>query len=361
MRQKTPDNNQTHYTLPAEWSEQDGVQLTWPHAGTDWHAYLDEITETYLQLTRVIAEREQVLIATPEPEQVRQLIARHLPAEWHRRVQIYRCESNDTWARDHGALTLTPTDKAQEGTCLLLDFRFNGWGEKFAASLDNTITRQLWAQGAFRGELQDHDDFVLEGGSIESDGEGILFTTSTCLLAPHRNQPLTREEIEVELKRRLGMQQMVWIDHGELEGDDTDGHIDTLVRPAPHHTLVYCGPGPDDDPQHESLVRMREQLQHLRTPQDEPYRLIELPLPSPIWYDGERLPATYANYLILNGAIVLPTYGQPANDQKAAEQLQKAFPHHEIVGVDARTIVRQHGSIHCLTMQYPKGTLTPSK
>jgi len=349
------------FTLPAEWCEQDGVQLTWPHARTDWHDYLDEITDTYLQLTRVIAERETVIIATPEPEAVRQLISQHLPAPLMKNIRIFACESNDTWARDHGAITLTGNDHDANGQYRLLDFHFNGWGEKFEAALDNTITRQLYEQGAFNGELEDHDDFVLEGGSIESDGQGTIFTTSTCLLAPHRNQPMDRAEIEQQLKQRLGMEHVVWIDHGELEGDDTDGHIDTLVRPAPHHTLVYCGPGEPSDNQYTSLNNMRKQLQDLRTPEGKPYRLVELPLPAPLHYDGERLPATYANYLILNGAIVLPTYGQPENDKDAAEKLREAFPHHDIISLDARIIVRQHGSIHCITMQYPKGSLTQSK
>lgn len=361
MRPTYPDNCHDHYTLPAEWEEQDGVLLTWPHASTDWKDYLEEITETYLQLTRIIAERERVIIATPEPDAIRQLTAQRMPAPLTERISIYACKSNDTWARDHGAITLTNAENETKGHVRLLDFHFNGWGEKFEAKLDNTITRQLWRQGVFSGELQDHDDFVLEGGSIESDGEGTLFTTSTCLLAPHRNQPLGREEIEQQLKRRLGMKEVVWIDYGELEGDDTDGHIDTLVRPAPDHTLVYCGPGRPDDPQYDSLARMRAQLQVLRTPAGDPYRLIELPLPAPLCYDSERLPATYANYLILNGAIVLPTYGQPENDRLAAERLQAAFPHHDIIGLDARVIVRQHGSIHCITMQFPKNSLTPNK
>lgn len=360
-KQTVADNIKEQYTLPAEWAEQDGVQLTWPHAGTDWKDYLEEITETYLQFTRIIAERERVIIATPEPNAVRKLIAQRLPAPLMERISIYTCQSNDTWARDHGAITLAGTDGSNKDKVRLLDFQFNGWGEKFEAGLDNTITRQLWKQGAFKGELQDHDDFVLEGGSIESDGEGTLFTTSTCLLAPHRNQPLSREEIEQQLKQRLGMKEVVWIDYGELEGDDTDGHIDTLVRPAPHHTLLYCGPGNEEGPQHESLSKMREQLASLRTPEGTPYRLIELPLPDPLYYAGERLPATYANYLILNGAIILPTYGQPENDLTAADRLQEAFPHHDIISLDASIIVRQHGSIHCITMQYPKGTLTPNK
>ena len=361
MRPTYPDNSHDHYTLPAEWEEQDGVLLTWPHAGTDWKDYLEEITETYLQLTRIIAERERVIIATPEPDAVRQLTAQRLPAPLTERISIYDCQSNDTWARDHGAITLTNAENETKGHVRLLDFHFNGWGEKFEAKLDNTITRQLWRQGVFSGELQDHDDFVLEGGSIESDGEGTLFTTSTCLLAPHRNQPLGREEIEQQLKRRLGMKEVVWIDYGELEGDDTDGHIDTIVRFAPGDTLLYVTCTAPADEQYADFQALEEQLQGLRTSNGEKYRLLPLPMPAPLYEDGQRLPATYANYLILNGAIVLPTYGQPENDRLAAERLKAAFPHHDIIGIDARVIVRQHGSIHCITMQFPQNTLTPNK
>jgi agmatine/peptidylarginine deiminase len=194
----------------------------------------------------------------------------------------------------------------------------------------------------------DHLDFVLEGGSIESDGKGTIFTTTGCLLAPHRNQPLTKEEIEERLKDYLCAERVVWIDHGQLTGDDTDGHIDTLVRICPDDTLLYIGS--DDD--HPDLRLMEEELKALRTLDGNDYRLLKLPLPRPIFDNGERLPATYANYLVMNGAVLVPTYRQPDLDAEAMSIISQAFPLREIVGIDCCAVIKQHGSLHCCTMQY---------
>ena len=225
--------NDDRLYLPAEWAVQSGVQLTWPHAGTDWAPYLDEITETYLQLADAIIRHEALLVVSPEVEHVRSLLEARLGRARMARVVFACCDTDDTWARDHGAITLMGGDEP-----VLLDFRFNGWGEKFGWQHDNAITRHLCEQGVLHGSREDHDDMVLEGGSIESDGRGTVFTTSHCLLAPHRNQPLSREEIDAELRRRLRARRVVWINHGNLVGDDTDGHIDTTVRVAPHDTLL---------------------------------------------------------------------------------------------------------------------------
>ena len=189
---------------------------------------------------------------------------------------------------------------------------------------------------------------MLEGGSIESDGRGTIFTTSCCLLAPHRNQPLTQQEIEKKLKEWLGAERIVWINHGSLIGDDTDGHIDTLVRICPNDTLLFIAA--DDD--HADLVQMELELQTLRTTEGKPYRLLKLPMPRPI-YDGEdRLPATYANYLVINDAVLVPTYAQPDLDAEAMRIIGTAFPDREIIGIDCQAVIRQHGSLHCCTMQY---------
>ena len=317
------------YRLPAEWEPQSGVQLTWPHEGTDWAPMLDEITETYRQMADAIRRYEPVLIVEPP--------------------------SNDTWARDHGFITLVPHDP--DLSPRLLDFRFNGWGEKFPAELDNAINRRLCDEGRVQGEYADQLDFVLEGGSIESDGKGTIFTTSCCLLAPHRNQPMTQQQIEERLKQALCAKRIVWINHGSLIGDDTDGHIDTLVRICPDDTLLYIGA--DDD--HPDLLAMEQELQQLRTIEGHPYRLMRLPLPRPIYdEDGMRLPATYANFLVINGAVICPTYGQPDLDAEALRLIGQAFPGRDIIGIDSRPIIRQHGSIHCCTMQYPERVIPPS-
>lgn len=334
------------YFLPAEWEPQCAVQLTWPHAATDWQPYLADITHTYVELANAILAREDLIIATPEPNAVKQL----LPTDTTFKAHIYPCPSNDTWARDHGPITLLSADRKDAH---LLDFRFNGWGEKFPADKDNAITRNLYIQGAFRGALISNEDFVLEGGSIESDGKGTVMTTSLCLLAPHRNQPLMQADIEEELRHRLCAERIIWLDHGQLIGDDTDGHIDTIVRFAPDDTIVYVGCDNSDDPQYQDFMQLESQLQGLRTIDGKPYRLIRLPMPRPIYDGDDRLPATYANFLVINGAVIVPTYNQPDLDNEALRRVASAFPRHEVTGIDANTIIRQHGSIHCLTMQIP--------
>lgn len=311
----------------AEWEHQSMVQLTWPHKNTDWAPILHEITAVYEEMAREIRKREPLLIVDEIPH-------------------------NDTWARDHGFITvesLSPAPVPQkEKSYLLLDFKFNGWGEKFEADLDNAINKKLYEQGLVKGQYEDHLDFVLEGGSIESDGKGTVFTTECCLMAPHRNQPLTKQEIEERLKEWLGAERIVWLKHGSLIGDDTDGHIDTLVRICPNDTLLYTS----GDSDHPDLVLMEEELRGLRTTEGKPYRLLKLPLPQPIYDEGDRLPATYANYLVINGAVLIPTYKQPELDEEAKQIVQQAFPDREIVGIDCRAVIKQHGSLHCCTMQY---------
>ncbi|MBO7108674.1 MAG: agmatine deiminase family protein, partial [Prevotella sp.] len=235
---------------------------------------------------------------------------------------------------------------------------FNGWGEKLPAELDNAINRRLYEDGSVKGEYVNHLDFVLEGGSIESDGKGTIFTTSCCLLAPHRNQPLTKEQIEERLKEYLYADRVLWIDHGQLTGDDTDGHIDTLVRIAPNDTLLYVGCDDPQDEQYEGLRLMEEQLRTFRTIDGKPYTLKKLPMPHPIYdEDGQRLPATYANFFIINGAVLCPTYAQPDLDAEALHIIGEAFPDREIVGIDCHSLIKQHGSLHCCTMQFPIGVL----
>lgn len=336
-------------TLPPEWAEQSAVQLTFPHKGTDWRDCLDEILATYVEFADAITRHERLIIVTPEPAEVSDLLAKKLSAEQMERVTMHRCDTNDTWARDHGFITLTTPD----GSPTLLDFRFNGWGEKFPAALDNAINRSLYDSGILTGVYEDLNDFVLEGGSIESDGHGTVLTTSCCLLAPHRNQPMTRNEIEQKLKDTLGAEQILWIEHGHLEGDDTDGHIDTLVRTAPNDTLLYIYCADKDDEHYDDLRQMEEQLKTFRTVDGKPYRLLRLPMARPIYDGGERLPATYANFLVINGAVIYPTYAQADNDAEAARVLKEAFPGREMIAIDSRTVIRQHGSLHCCTMQFP--------
>ncbi|MBR6188980.1 MAG: agmatine deiminase family protein [Prevotella sp.] len=361
-------NDKKQYRLPAEWEPQSGVQLTWPHRNTDWAPILDDVLTVYQQIAREISRRERLLVVAPEgcaPGMV-----------------YVTCPTNDTWARDHGFITLIPHPRTlpykggesggrpplggedsaggthpQQKEDILLDFCFNGWGEKFPADLDNAINRRLYDVGALHGEYVDHLDFVLEGGSIESDGKGTIFTTSQCLLAPHRNQSLTRDEIEQRLKDYLCADRVLWIDHGNLAGDDTDGHIDTLVRICPDDALLYIGCDDPSDEHYDDLRLMEEQLRTFRTIDGRPYRLMKLPMPRPIYDGDDRLPATYANFLVINGAVLVPTYAQPDLDAEAMRIIGQAFPDRDIVGIDCRPLIRQHGSLHCCTMQFPEGVL----
>ena len=335
--------------LPAEWAPQSGIQLTWPHAGTDWAHMLTEVQVCFAAIAREITQRELLLIVTPEPEEVKKQISATVNMQ---NVRFMECETNDTWARDHGAITMLDAEGAS-----LLDFMFNGWGLKFASDKDNLITRQAVKVGFLNGRYVNRLGFVLEGGSIESDGLGTLLTTSECLLSPNRNGQMSRDEIEDYLCSVFHLKQVLWLDHGYLAGDDTDSHVDTLARLCSPDTIAYVQCTDTQDEHYEALHQMEEQLKTFRTLDGNPYRLLALPMVDKIEEEGERLPATYANFLIMNDAVLYPTYRQPENDQRAKEVLQEAFPEYEIVGIDCRALIKQHGSLHCVTMQYPASVL----
>ncbi len=350
---ETDNPSGTGYYLPAEWAEQSGIQLTWPHAGTDWREVLDEAIDCFVKIARVVAEKELVLIVTPEPESVKTTLG--TAGANLQNIRFYPCATDDTWARDHGGITLLGENPPK-----VLDFRFNGWGGKFPSENDNRITRSLFRAGLLHGEREDHDGFVLEGGSIECDGKGNLLTTSRCLYgAPGRNGQYTKEEIEDYLKEALHVHRVLWLNHGGIAGDDTDGHIDTLARFAPDDTIVYVHCVDPQNPNYEELQLMEQELQQFRTENGLPYRLIPLPSPKTICdeKDGRILPATYANFLVINQAVLYPTYGQADYDRMARNALAKAFPGYEMIGIDCRVLIRQNGSLHCVTMQYPQGII----
>ncbi len=343
-------DDSNHTFLPPEWYPQSGVQLTWPHEATDWQSSLERVTACYVAVARAIAERQQLLIVCTHPEAVRaQLKSCHLS-----NITFISLPTNDTWARDHGGITLI-----REGKPVLLDFRFNGWGLKFAACHDNQITRRLYEQKAFRPEVTYHNrqDFVLEGGGIESDGQGTLLTTTTCLLSPNHNDHLSQREIEDALKAAFHLKRVLWLHHGFLEGDDTDSHIDTLARFCDENTIAYVQCRDTADVHYEALAQMEAELKQMNTLTGKPYHLLPLPMADKALDEaGQRLPATYANFLIINGAVLLPFYSSP-KDQQAKEVLQSAFPDREIIGIPCEPLIEQHGSLHCITMQYPKGVL----
>ncbi len=326
--------------LPGEFEKQSFVQLIFPHAESDWAPYLDEASQTFAAIITAIARFEPCLVVCDEINRVR---AHFTSTE---NITFVCEESNDTWARDCSAITVL-----EENGPTALDFTFTGWGNKFDAALDDALTSKIAHRyGAHYRKVP----FILEGGAIESNGEGIILTTTECLLNPNRNSELSeKSEIEAILQKELGTQKVLWLDHGYLSGDDTDSHIDTLARFADAETILYLRSRDETDEHHEALSQMEAQLQQLRDLEGKPFRLIALPMTNPIYFDDERLPATYANFLIVNGAVIVPTYNDP-HDDEALALIQDAFPDREIVGVDCSVLIRQHGSLHCVTMQFPQ-------
>ncbi len=336
--------------LPAEWHPQSGVQLTWPHEATDWYTTFDQVIPCYVAVAQAIAERQKLLIVCQDVDQVRSQLQQANLAN----ISFYALSTNDTWARDHGAITLI-----EEGKPVLLDFTFNGWGLKFAANHDNQITKQLYGQQAFRPEVayRSMKHLVLEGGGIESDGQGTLLTTKACLLSKNRNEYLSQQAIEEILMSVFHLKRVLWLSHGFLEGDDTDSHIDTLARFCDERTIAYVQCTDTSDLHFEALSAMEEELRQLTTLAGKPYRLLPLPMADKaLDEEGHRLPATYANFLIMNEVVLLPFYGS-SKDRQAQEVLQTAFPDKEIIGIPCEPLIQQHGSLHCITMQYPEGVL----
>lgn len=345
-------DSQPRLRLPAEWEPADGILIAWPHADTDWAYMLADARKCIGQIIAAASQRARVIVIGPE-----QPADGDIPTNANMaNITFVEMPTNDTWTRDYGPIGCIDAD----GSPALHDFKFNGWGLKFAADRDNLATLRLFEKGIFRGRRANRLNFVLEGGSIESDGAGTLLTTEECLLSPNRNGELDKAEVEEYLKQTFDLHTVLWLSHGALEGDDTDGHIDTLARLAPPGDIIfYVGCSDPDDVHYETLTAMKADLQALRTPDGNPYTLIELPLPDPVFDpdDGSRLPATYANFLILNGAVLMPVYGQPMKDLMAVQLIQAAMPDYEVITIDCNALIRQHGSLHCTTMQLPKNSL----
>lgn len=339
----------TSRRLPAEWEPQDGVLLAWPHDESDWAPYLDRVEPVFATIVAAISQFERVLLVGPDPDRI---WSRLLPTNAKvSRITIDKLATNDTWSRDFGPLTIE-----EFGELVLLDFGFNGWGLKFAANLDNQVNRHLSDRGRLKPRRHPVG-LILEGGSIESDGAGTILTTSECLLNANRNPHLSKSEIELELRHRFGADHFLWLEHGYLAGDDTDSHIDTLARLCPDDTICYVRCDDPEDEHFPALRAMEAELQAFRTRDGKPFRLLPLPWPKAAHGDeGERLPATYANFLVINGAVLVPTYADPADDSALAT-VAAAYPGREIIGIDCRPLILQHGSLHCVTMQLPKGVL----
>lgn len=343
--------------LPAEWERQSGVQLTWPHCDTEWYQ-LEKVLECYVDIASEIMRFEPLLVVARDVDEavadIRRISSlRNIPIDISA-IKFCTAPLNDTWARDHGGISVY----GDNGEKYLYDFVFNGWGQKFASDLDNQITKTIFSQGVFNDDVMGVDmrPFVLEGGSIDSDGCGTLLTTTECLCSLNRNEYLSQDEIEEELKGAFGLSRVLWLDHGGIIGDDTDSHVDTLARFCSPDTIAYIQCTDPDDPHYESLAEMERQLRTFRTVNGRRYNLIPLPLPDELYLDDYRLPASYANFLIVNGGVLIPGSGSPKDDI-AREALQKAFPDREAVVIDCRALLSGHGSLHCVTMQFPEGYL----
>lgn len=329
--------------LPAEWEEQSFVQLTFPHEDTDWAPYLDDAINTFVQIAKAIQKKQKCLIIAKNLAKTKALFQNK------KNLIFIKLDSNDTWSRDFGGITVVENDYF-----VVNDFKFNAWGKKFAYDKDNKITSQLKLKGILQEYKHKTISFVLEGGAIESDGNGVILTTSASLMEKNRNPRYSKNAIEKKLEEYLGAKKILWLDYGALEGDDTDSHIDTLARFVDEDTICYQSCDDSKDAHYKVLKQMEKQLQTFTNLKDKKYKLVPLPwIETKYDEDKERLPATYANFLIINGAVLVPTY-KDKNDAKALDILKSLFPKREIIGIDCSTLIKQHGSLHCVTMQYPK-------
>ncbi len=336
---------------PAEWTAQDGILIAWPHAGTDWSDNLAEVERTYAALAAAISRRQQLVVCVADDriESRMRDLATTAGANMDR-VQAVRIEYDDTWLRDTGPISLIDGNGFR-----LLDFRFTGWGGKFEASRDDALVTGLFERGIFSLACRHESvNFALEGGAVETDGQGSLLSTWHCLATRHPDK--SREQVEAVLSRQLRVDRFLWLENGALQGDDTDAHIDTLARFVSPDTIVYQGCDDTDDPHHDGLAAMAAELETLRCRDGQPYHLRALPWARPIHAaDGRRLAASYANFLIVNGAILMPGYGDAA-DTEAARILQEASGL-DVEIVPCRALIEQNGSLHCITMQLPRGVL----
>ncbi|WP_411832052.1 agmatine/peptidylarginine deiminase [Pseudoxanthomonas mexicana] len=338
--------------FPAEWEPQSAILLAWPHAETDWGPRLGEVEETYVALVAAITRFQPVVICVADDDLQTYAEARLRSARIDMgKVRFVPAEYDDTWLRDSGPITLGDGQRFK-----LLDFRFTGWGGKYEAGRDDLLVGELSGLNVFHNYFVQSIDFALEGGAIETDGAGTLLTTWRCLQERHPDAP--RAELAEKLAGWLRQQRVLWLDHGYLEGDDTDAHIDTLARFAPDDAIVFQACDDPQDSHYAELRAMADELAALRTLHGKPYRLFPLPWARPILDEGRRLAASYANYLIVNGAVLMPAYGDPA-DARAAAVLAQAYPDREIVQVPCRPLIWQNGSLHCITMQLPAGLLAP--
>lgn len=317
-----------------EWSEQEYLILALPHKNTDWKPYLNEILQSYKTFVEIASVFQKVLLIAPDDEDFKAF-------KEFKNVEFFKAPTNDTWIRDFGAIDIWDNEKLKA-----LDFTFNAWGNKFKSDLDNALNAKLFKK-KFKENLT-KIDLVLEGGSIDFNGQGVMLTSSHCLLNKNRNPHLNKEELQSKLKKLFGLEHIIWLENGFIKGDDTDHHIDTLARFIDAKTIAFCTCDDENDEHFNALEDMKKEL--LQTP----FNFIELPLPKPLFYRQKRLGATYANFVFLNNALIVPFYND-ANDELVRQRLQSALPNHEVIGLDARVFLRQNGSLHCSCQNRFKG------
>lgn len=342
------------FSLPGEWHKQSGVLLTWPHENSDWVDDLNAIEALYIQLAITISLYEKALIVAYDETHkihINALLKQHHSFN-AANIIFFVAQTDDTWTRDYGPICLCNMDETK-----ILNFTFNGWGNKFDAHIDNQLTECLVQHSVLQAIETTDCDFILEGGSIDSDGNGTVLTTSSNLLTSTRNPSYTQQDIEKYLQSTLGVRQILWLDHGYLAGDDTDSHIDVLARFTDSQTIVYIHCEDSSDEHYSSSRAMEAQLRTFRNCDGKSYQLIPLPFPAPIFDEtNRRLAASYANFLIINDAVLVPTYDDD-NDERALKILQSCFNNRKVIGIPCLSAIQQNGSLHCLTMQLPAGVL----
>ena len=333
--------------FPAEWEPQSAVIIAWPHHTGDF-IHLSAVELNYQTIVESITRFQPLVILCKDAEH-QQHIQSQLPKTEN--VHFVQAQYNDIWVRDTVFLSLEwqhPKAKLQ-----LVNFRFNGWGNKYPHDADNALNLALFAHPLFKGHPTATVNLVLEGGSIESDGRGTVMTTKNCLFNPNRNPQLSEDAIAGQLQNYLGAKRLLWLEQDNLAGDDTDAHIDTLARFCSANIIAYTSCDDEQDPHYQGLKNMEAQLKQFRTEEGEPYQLVALPLPKAIVdEEGKPLPANYSNFLIINGAVLVPVY-EDAMDAIALERIASCFPDREVVAVPCRALVHQYGSLHCASMQIP--------
>ncbi len=308
-----------------EWEDQELLMLSIPHINSDWAEYLDEILDSYEELVRAVSKYQKVLLIAPNL------------SDFDRFKKFDNCEflqidTDDTWIRDYGAIDVRRGDEI-----ISYDFKFNAWGGKFNSNKDNMVNKKLFEH--FGTKLEEID-LILEGGSIDFNGDGMMLTTTECLLNDNRNR-LSKDELEIKLKDLFGLNKIVWLNHGFIKGDDTDSHVDTLARFIDKNTVAYAACDDKSDEHYEELNLMKQELEVAG------FNLVALPLPKPVIYEGKRLGATYCNFIFINNAVIVPTYADKVADEYAINALKSALPNKDIIGVDSRVFIRQNGSLHC--------------